>query len=244
MSLNIYDAANSKLDKVQVKNNTPPVPITITENGTYTAPTGVFGYSPVTVNVSTAYMNNNIGFANPARYYNSDDTEARTYITYPSNTEMTLECYARVELPSNATYGRILQIGTKNNIGTSISWNKADSPTSGAFIETAVGGTWWHGGEDADKIYITDYLNALHHYAYIIGTEKTQLYIDGVLVVDSIPLTTANINSDVAQVYFLHNNVASRRSNGYIYSFRQYNRALSVSEIQHNMAVDQLLYGT
>lgn len=29
-----------------------PVSLSITENGTYTAPTGVFGYSPVTVSVS------------------------------------------------------------------------------------------------------------------------------------------------------------------------------------------------
>lgn len=44
------------LSMMMESNDTEPTALTVTENGTYTAPTGVFGYSPVTVNVSVIHI--------------------------------------------------------------------------------------------------------------------------------------------------------------------------------------------
>jgi len=77
------------LSMMMESNDTEPTALSVTQNGIYTAPTGVFGYSPVTVNVPNSYSASDEGkvVSNGALVSQTSDTKTQngTYDTTLNN---------------------------------------------------------------------------------------------------------------------------------------------------------------
>lgn len=155
--------------------------------------------------------------------------------------ENTIECcFNYSALNSSSNKGRILE--TKNE---SSSFKYLLHIRDDHYLEFSLNSEKWYSPEYSNNYHIDTYEitpNTLYNITAVFKNASTDIYINGVLFI-SVPETIAvntMINKLCLKAAF---SISNRDIEGYIFSLRMYNRALSESEILNNWTVDVERYG-
>lgn len=205
-----------------------PVALSVTENGTYTAPTGVFGYSPVTVNVpytaSVEYVDY-ISFANRSKA----TTDRKFFVELPYT--LNADHKITVDFNTSETYNNQAVIG--NSAGAN-------------YIHLTQYNSKWYTSSGTSEINFSESTTGKHTF---VVNDNGHLTFDGTNVASYTPTTNNNIG------YWLPSRNDSSGYlpfTGYIYSYKieSISNGTVICElkpvkltVRHNDAVLETLYG-
>ena len=214
-------------------------PLSITEDGIYTAdPTvGTYGYSPVTVNVThPQYVDGGsiISLYNDSGqsvygFTKTAEIDGVSQLQTIANEACTFECCCNFEPVGND--GRFWEIGKYVNAGTCLGyWTE----NGRIYADIALHENWY----DSD-IILDSYIGHRTTLSLVVGDSYTKLYINGTLISDDIPRNKTDlVSDDTDTLYLMHGYYSNRTADGNLYSFRMYHKELTASEIQQNYLAD------
>lgn len=212
------------------------VSLSVTENGTYTAPSGT-AYSPVTVNVThPQYVDGGsiISLYNDAGqsvygFTKTAEIDGVPQLQTVANEACTFECCCNFE-PVGSD-GRLWEIGNYNNAGTCFAYWTENSTI---YASIALHENWYD-----SAISLDSYIGHRTTFSLVVGDSYTKLYANGTLIAYDIPRSKADlVSNDTDTLYLMHGYFSNRTADGNLYAFRMYHKELTASEIQQNYLAD------